>query len=80
VAVIPFCAPAFPRDACLGGELYMLCLASSLVRTGREGIDCGRVSQKPRILLCLRHTKRKEDRTGGCISPENVEVLRLQGE
>jgi len=77
VAVTPFCASAIPREACLGGELYLLCLASSLVRTGREGIDCGRVSQKPQILLCLRYTKRKEDRTGGCISLENVEEFRL---
>jgi hypothetical protein len=77
VAVIPFRAPAIPREARLGGELYLLCLASSLVRTGREGIDCGRVSQKPQILLCLRYTKRKGDRTGDSISLENVEVFRL---
>jgi hypothetical protein len=47
VAVIPFCASTIPREACLGGEVHLLCLASSLVRTGSEGIDCGRVSQKP---------------------------------
>jgi len=77
VAVISFCAPAIPRVACFGGELYLLYLASSLVRSGREGVDCGRVSQKPRMLLCLRYTKRKEYRTDGCISLENVEVFRL---
>jgi hypothetical protein len=36
---------SFPREACLGGELHVLCLASSRVLAGREEKVCGRVSQ-----------------------------------